>query len=85
MAVERSKKLKDTKLGSRVGTIVQTGCLANGTSYVLFNSGAAWASLWPEWAQEVAHKALLHGKSVRVIYQGPAPYGENLVAKLLTV
>lgn len=83
LATERSKKLKEAKLDSLVGTIVHAGCMVNGTLYVQFNSGDGWASAWPMWAYEVAREALLHGKSVRVIYQGAAPYGENLVAALL--
>lgn len=85
LAAERSRKLKEAKHESLVGSIVQAGCMANETFYVQFNSGGGWASAWPEWAYAIARDALLHGKLVRVIYQGAAPYGDNLVAVLLVV
>ena len=81
--IEREFELAFLPCGSGNDTVDITG-LTSGHR-IVFNSGGGWASAWPEWAYAIARDALLHGKLVRVIYQGAAPYGDNLVAVLLVV
>jgi hypothetical protein len=71
-------------LTSGIGRIVLAGSYASGQRWVQFNvdGGGGFASVWPEWAFEIARDALLHNIKVWVIANGD-PFGSNLTTVLL--
>jgi len=74
------------KLGleSRIGWVLHTGRVADGTLQVQFNEGSdGWSSRWPAWAYEPARDALLHGKKLLVISNG-VPYGPSLLQVVIS-
>jgi hypothetical protein len=66
------------------GQIVLAGSYPNGTKWVQFNvnGGGGYASSWPDWAYDIAEKALVDQTKVLVLSNGD-PFGSNLSLVLL--
>jgi len=71
-------------LTSGIGRIVLAGSYPNGAKWVQFNvdGGSGFASSWPDWAYDVAEKALIDKIKVWVLSNGD-PFGSNLSLVLL--
>jgi len=68
----------------RIGRIVLAGSYSTGTRWVQFNvdGDGGYASSWPEWAYDIAEKALIENIKVLVLSNGD-PFGSNLSTVLL--
>ena len=64
------------------GSIGSAGRDSSGSGWVQVLVGSppmGYGSVWPEWAYAIAEGALHFNKKVLVYYNGPDPWGSNLV------
>ena len=70
--------------GGQFGRIVLAGSYPNGAKWVQLtvDGGGGYASSWPDWAYDIAEKALVDQIKVLVLSNGD-PFGSNLPLVLL--
>jgi hypothetical protein len=79
-----ARLVTEARTSSYIGKVAFAGQRSSGSFSVQFNAdgGSGYSSTWPEWAFNQANSALLNGKKLWVIADGP-PFGSNLLTVLV--